>query len=122
MNISNYTVGLMGTVNFDATFPGMRKSQKFVVYPLHKESRKLRVQSNSRWAEIDMDTGEVVLSASHNHANSMKLVLDVMKKRATMFVMPSSTLNELLSKVRATAGDDVGSSIVRTNNSGAAFV
>jgi hypothetical protein len=112
----------MGTVNFDATFPGMRKSQKFVVYPLHQQSRKLRVQSNNRWAEIDMDSGEVVLSASHNYANSMKLILDVMKKRATMFVMPSSTLNELLNKVRATAGDDVGSSIIRTNNSGAAFV
>jgi hypothetical protein len=122
MNISNYTVSLMGTVNFDATFPGMRKSQKFVVYPLHQQSRKLRVQSNNRWAEIDMDSGEVVLSAAHNYPNSMKLVLDLMKKRATMFVMPSSTLNELLNKVRATAGDDVGSSIVRTNNSGAAFV
>lgn len=33
MKISNIKKGIMGTINFEAKFNGMRKPQEFVVYP-----------------------------------------------------------------------------------------
>jgi hypothetical protein len=119
MEIKNYTINVLGTLSFDAKFPSMRKAQNFSVYPMHGKTRKIHAQSKQRWAEICADSGEVVMSGAHNYANSTSMMFDVINKRASLFTLPGDVLDELKSKIRATGGELVGSSVAVTNNIGA---
>lgn len=120
MQITNYRRNLGGTLSFDAKFPSMRKPQGFIVYPMTVTSTKLRIQSDSRWAEIDLTTGKVELSANHRHSNSVKLIMDKLRGNAIYFTLDSPIITEIVERVRATAGKLVGATFVKTDNSGAA--
>ena len=66
MKISNIKKGIMGTINFEAKFNGMRKPQEFVVYPLAKAdlADRIKVQSDIRIGWIDLLGGRVLMSPS----------------------------------------------------------
>jgi hypothetical protein len=61
--ISGIRKNIMGTVSFDGKFPGMRKAQDFIVYPM-KEWKEcvVTIQSDTRIGFIHLETGTVTLS------------------------------------------------------------
>lgn len=122
--ISNFRKNIMGTISFTARFPGMKKEREFTVYPVHNHSsvETLRVQSDNRWAEIEVASGngEVTSSASGHH-NSMLLALHKIQGKSKGFMLDAESLAELKEKVIGTSGV-VGNSICVTDNTGAARI
>lgn len=112
--LSNIRRNIMGTTSFDAKFPGMRKPQDFIVYPLHKESTQIRIQSDKRWAEIDLTTGLVKLSVKGKTSWDMAIY------GSTSFTLSSEDLLLLKSHIFASASGKAGTNgVVYTDNSGA---
>lgn len=62
--IANIRRNCLGTMSFDARFPGMRKPADFVTYPVPAGTAPSRivVQSDTRIGTIDLQTGAVHLS------------------------------------------------------------
>lgn len=62
--ISNLRKNVMGTASFDGMFPGMRKAQDFIVYPMQSGDATgvVKVQSDTRIGRINLETGEIVMS------------------------------------------------------------
>lgn len=119
--ISNIRRGIMGTVEFDGKFSGMRKPQDFIVYPIAASDNKLRikVQSDTRIGVIYLATGEVRMSASRpggaffHHIPHDGPPTDRLSAKDVLL---------LKAALLCTAGASVGSSVVKTDNSGAAGV
>jgi hypothetical protein len=65
--ISNIHKNRMGTISFDGLFPGMRKAQDFIVYPIKAgdDGGRLLIQSDTRIGHIYLDTGRVSMSKPH---------------------------------------------------------
>ena len=60
--ISNIRRNIMGTTSFDGLFPGMRKAQDFIVYPMKESAELAQIQSDTRIGFIHMETGTVTMS------------------------------------------------------------
>ena len=58
--LSNFRKNIMGTVSFDGQFPGMRKAQEFIVYPMTGSETHIRAQSNKKMMRISLRDGAVL--------------------------------------------------------------
>jgi hypothetical protein len=116
--LKNIRKNCMGTVSFDGQFPGMRKAQDFIVYPMHagNDASKAKIQSDTRIGTIDMETGEVVMSpprAGGSYGVHMMLAKPIGKLSAEELFM-------LKAGIFGTAHGHAGSNgIVYTDNSAA---
>ena len=116
VEITSHRKNIMGTLSFGLKMPGMRKPQEFIVYPVSSESDVIRIQSDTRFGIIGMKNGNGLMSQPHasgaygHHMSTDKL---------TPFSLSDAQLEELKEKLSMTAGKSVGSSIVKTDNSGA---
>lgn len=63
--LKNIRKNIMGTVSFDGMFPGMRKAQDFIVYPMKDQAENALIQSDTRIGTIDLQSGAVTLSKPH---------------------------------------------------------
>lgn len=120
--IGNFKKNIMGTISFNGKFPGMRKEQDFIVYPLSGEAdvTKLTIQSDTRIGEINLTNGWVTLSNAHaNGAYQHHLMLEgskVEKLNAEELLMLKAHVLGTADKLAGTNG------IVYTDNSGAGRV
>ena len=120
IKITNCKRGIMGTVEFDGQFPGMRKSQEFIVYPMQNSGEEISVQSDHRWVQINLATGKGVISANRaSYANRPWLLFCVATGTAVAFQLEAEELQTLRQWVKSTGGIEVGSSIVKSDNTGA---
>lgn len=118
--IANCRKNIMGTLSFDGKFPGMRKAQDFIVYPMHDSSESITVQSDTRFGQIDLATGKAVMSAPHsNGAYAVSLQMDCMRGKAKRFEIAVEDRETLRQWVKSTGGVLVGGSVCRTDNTGA---
>lgn len=118
--ITNCHRNIMGTVSFDGQFPGMRKPQDFIVYPMQDSGEQIDIQSGHRFGEIDLATGAGVISANKSqYANSLWLAMCRADKTAIEFTLSAEDLQTLRQWVKSTGGLEVGSSIVKSDNTGA---
>lgn len=118
--ITNCHRNIMGTVSFDGKFEGMRKPEDFIVYPLHDSGTEIRIQSGHRFGEINLDTGAAVLSERRaQYANSVWLMLCVMRGTAKRFVLAEEDRAVLRQWVKSTGGLLVGNAVCKTDNTGA---
>lgn len=119
--ISNCHKNMMGTVSFDGKFPGMRKAQDFIVYPMHDSGTEIRIQSGNRFGRIDLDDGKTILSASSGsaHAGGTWLTVCEIRGTASRFVLAEEDRATLRQWVKSSGGLLVGRSIVLTDNTGA---
>lgn len=121
--ITNPHKNCMGTVSFDAKFPGMRKAQDFIVYPVKgdDDADHILIQSATRIGYIYLDTGNVALSRPHpNGAYSIHLW-----EAATVGKLPAEDLFTLKAHVFATAHGAAGKAengFLQCDNSGALAV
>lgn len=118
--IRNCKRNIMGTVSFDGQFPGMRKPQDFIVYPMQDSGENITIQSDHRFGQIDLGTGEGIISANRpQYANAPWLGLCVINKTATTFQLDVEDRQTLRQWVKSTGGVEVGSSFVHCDNTGA---
>ena len=119
--ITNCHRNILGTLSFDALFPGMRKASDFIVYPMHDSGTIIRIQSDNRFGQIDLDTGACVLSANSGGSHAGAAWLTVCQIRGTLgrFTLAEEERATLRQWVKSTGGVLVGNSIVKTDNTGA---
>ncbi len=110
----------MGTVSFDGKCAGMRKPQDFIVYPMQNAGEIIDIQSDHRFGQIDLATGQGVLSANRaQYANAMWLGLSVIQKTAVDVELSTQSLTTFRQWIKSTGGVEVGSSFVKCDNTGA---
>lgn len=116
--IGNIRRNIMGTVSFDGQFPGMRKPQDFIVYPMHggNDATTAQVQSDTRIGLINLQSGTVTMSKPRQggaygvHLNGAQVIGAV----------PSGELLLLKAAIMASAHGHAGTNgIVYTDNSAA---
>lgn len=128
MELVSYKVNCLGTVSFTAKFGKMKKAEEFTTYPIQsKEDAKIIcLQSSHRWAEMNAETGEIIISARRaQYANSMFLMLCKMNGTAERDKATAAQLAKMLSAIRATASPHAGGNNILSmycNNSAAALV
>jgi hypothetical protein len=111
----------MGTTDVEMKISGMRKPQSFIVYPIGKDDSKeiITIQSETRIGKIDLSTGRGLMSQSHsNGAYFVHFQMD----KLTPFTINEKDLKELRTQIFKTAGDNVGSRGIVSDNSGASSV
>jgi len=112
---------IMGTTSIEMKISGMRKSQDFSVYPIGKDDSKeiITIQSETRIGKIDLSTGRGLMSQSHsNGAYFVHFQMD----KLTPFTINEKDLKDLRTHIFRTAGDNVGSRGIFSDNSGASSV
>lgn len=117
--IANTRKNCMGTVSFAGRFDGMRKTQDFIVYPMHAGaySASALVQSDTRIGRIDLTNGDVIMSPPRAGGSyNVHLILCKPAGRLT-----SEELLMLKAQIFATASGKAGSNgmHVYTDNSAA---
>jgi hypothetical protein len=116
VEITSPRKNIMGTLSFSMKFGGMRKPQEFIVYPVTSESDVIRIQSDTRFGIIGMKNGDGLMSQSHSsgayghHMSTDKLI---------PFSLNIDQLEDLKEMLAKTSGKSVGSSIIKSDNSGA---
>jgi hypothetical protein len=119
-SIRNCHKNIMGTVSFDGKFQGMRKPQDFIVYPMQDSGENITIQSNHRFGQIDLGTGEGIISANRaQYANAPWLGLCVLNNTATTFQLANEDRETLRQWIKSTGGVLVGESFVKCDNTGA---
>lgn len=116
--ITNIHRNIMGTASFDGQFPGMRKPQDFIVYPMPEEKREIKVQSKTRIGTIKLDTGEVLLTPPKASGSYFRHLLNA----KTVCTLNAEQLLMLKAGIAATAGKLAGSSVVKCDNGAAGSV
>lgn len=114
--IANITKNRMGTASFDGKFDGMRKAQDFIVYPMKEESERAMIQSDTRIGFVDLQSGVVKLSKSHQSgAYNVHLIEATQAGK-----LSAEELLMFKAGIFATASGKAGNNgIVYTDNSGA---
>ena len=122
--ISNFRKNIMGTTSFDGKFPSMRKVSDFIVYPISESNAKtILCQSDSRWLEIDVNTGKCEMTSSASgHHNRWLLAWQKAQGKHKEFQLSELDLQTLKMHIFTTAGKMVGESFVYSDNSGAAAI
>jgi hypothetical protein len=115
--ITNLRKNVMGTICFDGQFKSMRKTQKYVAYPLHAgdPTDRLLVQSETRIGYIKFDDGQVTMSPSRA-GGSFSIHLHRAVPAGTL---TAQELFNVKAAVFATASGKAGSRGIFTDNSGA---
>jgi hypothetical protein len=112
---------IMGTTDIEMRISGMRKAQDFIVYPIGADDARsvITIQSGTRIGQINLVKGVGVMSQSHSSgAYFVHLQMD----KLTPFTISESDLENLKAFINKTSGSSVGSSIVKSDNSGASGV
>jgi hypothetical protein len=112
---------IMGTTDIEMKISGMRKPQSFIVYPIGADDagNVITIQSDTRIGQINLVKGVGVMSQSHsNGAYFVHLQIDGM----TSFAISESDLEKIKSHIFKTAGDNVGSRGIVSDNSGASRI
>ncbi len=107
----------MGTLSLECQFNGMRKSQEFIVYPMHEgnETDNILIQSDTRIGRIFLNTGNVIMSPPRS-GGSYNVHLMFAKEIDTL---SGEELAGLKFRLVQTAGKRVGNNVISTDNSGA---
>lgn len=115
--LSNFHKNTLGTLTFDAKFPGMRKAQDFDVYPIGagEAANVLTVQSSTRIGRICLVTGQVKMSPSFSGGTGF-VHLAMAKLIATL---DGEQLLQLKTQVAATMRGAAINQPVTVDNAGA---
>lgn len=122
--ISNMHRNIMGTVSFDGVFPGMRKAQDFIVYPVqeHESPSILKIQSDHVFGYLDTRDGTLTYAKGRDSSGLMYTCAKLSGALKTC-VIPAEELAGLTGAVRDTASHKAGSNgIVFCDNSGASRI
>jgi hypothetical protein len=111
MKISNIHKNRMGTISFEAICPRWRQPQEFIVYPMQsgETAEVIRIQSQKRWADISVKTGNVAMTnGKGGHPNSWLLAMQMGMGTAEAHKVSEDDMQALKEAIFATAGSKVG--------------
>lgn len=115
--ITKFSKNCMGTLDIEAQFPGMRKPQNFIVYPMKSADVAITIQSDTRIGRIRLTDGKVSMSKPHAsgaYAHHLALEAEVIDR------LDAATLLLLKAQLMTTASGRAGSNgLVFCDNSGA---
>jgi hypothetical protein len=116
MTISQLRKNTMGTMTFDGKFPGMRKAQDFIVYPISNQTEDILIQSDTRIGRIHLTSGVVTMSPPRA-GGSYNIHLMLAKQ---IDVLSAEDLLMLKAGIFSTASGHAGSNgLVYVDNKGA---
>ena len=119
--ISGIHRNIMGTASFMGRFPGMRKAQDFIVYPIQdamEEAKQfIKIQSETRIGRVNLFDGIGCISQSHQSgAYGVHLSTD----KLTWFVLSREDCMNLKGWIKSTGGTLVGNNgVMFCENTGA---
>lgn len=105
-------------ISFNGKFANMRKDQKFVIYPVRKGDKFLKIQSDGRFGFIDKEGKLLINSKNCSYPNSQTLMAEIQMGIAKTEIIPENemkSLREFLSTT--TLGNEFV--IIDSDNSGA---
>jgi len=109
---------IMGTISIEMKAQGMRKPQDFIVYPIDEDAKNITIQSSTRIARIDVN-GKGKMSRPHSGgAYFLHLQID----KLTEVEFAEDDWKVIKSQIMSTAGEAVGKSFIKSNNSGAVSI
>lgn len=117
--ITNFHTNCMGTTSFDGKFPGMRKAQDFIVYPIKGDDEARRfvtIQSDTRIGMIGLEEGTITLTKPYKSgAYFVHLAF-----AENVGALPAEDLLVLKAHIFGSASGKAGTNgVVYTDNSGA---
>lgn len=114
---------ILGTADINIKMPGARKEESYCVYPMQKGSdwSRVHIQSDKRFAELNLLTGKGIVSKPANHSSHAGLMADKIFGRATEFEIAEADLTRIKEHIKSTAGAEVGNSGVICDNSEASM-
>lgn len=83
----------MNFTNVTIKFKGMRKEEKFTVYPCRTNDKTIKIQSRRRIALIDFEKGNVLLSKGCSNGASFVMLSAFMKP--TLLELSNEQLEQL---------------------------
>jgi hypothetical protein len=110
--ITNIRKNIMGTLSFDGKFPGMRKEQDFIVYPIQADEApvQIKIQSDKRSGFVSLVSGAVTLYPGKYFMGAIVQV----------GALTAEELFDLKANIMATASGKAGTNgVVYVDNSGA---
>jgi len=112
--LSNIHRNIMGTTSFDGLFPGMRKAQDFIVYPMHagNDASTAKIQSDNRIGRIELATGKVFIAKAKGMYSQMFAQYVYTLSGEELFMLKA----EIFSSAHGKAGTN---GVVYTDNSAA---
>lgn len=121
--IIKISTNIMGTASILAKFDGMRKAQEFTIYPMSTDAKKILCQSDSRWLEINPETGDCEITTSQSgHHSSWMLQLQKSIRKHKEFKLSEFDLQSLKMQIFTTASKNAGkreNGIIQSDNSAA---
>ena len=114
VQISKIGKNCLGTLSITMRIKGMRKDQEFIFYPITKDSKSIKIQSDTRIGTIDLD-GNGKMSKPHSsgayfhHLNIDKL---------TPFNFDKSDWKQIVDYIGLTEGSGTNR-VVQIDNTGA---
>ena len=112
--VKSLSLNCLGTLDIIMRIKGMRKDQEFICYPISKDSKNIKIQSDTRIGTIDIN-GNGKMSKPHSsgayfhHLNFDKL---------TSFEFDKSDWKQIVEYVGLTEGEGTNT-VVKIDNSGA---
>jgi hypothetical protein len=119
--LSNIRKNCMGTISFDMMYKGMRKSDRFTVYPKSKNDTDttIIVQSGDRFGRVDLSSGKCVMAVKRGFCNSIHLSMQIACKTAKAVLFSSEQCAELRTKILGTYSHHAGTNgMIYSDNSG----
>ena len=113
VEIDNFRRNIMGTLSFNLKLPSMRKSQDFSVYPVNEKTDYITIQSSTRIGLIQMTTGKGAMSQSHS---SGAYFIHLQTDKKVLFQLSESQLEQLKQELSKTAGANVGTRGIVSDN------
>lgn len=109
---------IMGTIDVNMKLKGMRKPQSFIIYPIKKETKYLKLQSSTRMAKVDLNGNGEVTRPHSNGAYFIHLQTD----KLTPFKFSKTDWRQIVEYIGLTESSEAGrkeNGIVFSDNSGA---
>lgn len=114
--ITNCKRNCMSTVSFDGKFPGMKKPQDFIVYPMQDSGEIITIQSGHRFGTIDLSTGNGIVSTNKSqYANRIWLAACRAMRIAVEIQLCAEDLQTLRGWIKSTGGTEVGTCVISDN-------
>lgn len=115
----------LGTAELVIKGNGMRKEQSFSVYPINitDSDKRIKIQSDTRFGYIDLDTGVMSLTKSRSGGSyGVDYVRDFISNKLVETKFSKEDLKKIKEAVRLTSGDKVGDRGIVCDNGGASAI
>lgn len=101
MLFSNFKKSFLGSIDLTLKVKTMRKAQEFCVYPFSAGQTTIHIQSDKRWADIDLNTGIVEMTSNATgHHNRWLLAWQKARNKHETYQMTAEQIETIKTELR----------------------